>query len=56
MAEIKRLIDNRDSIPNIYDKIAEQVLLMKRLWIGKGLDGLLIRRNEEAELIKSCAV
>jgi len=27
---------------------------MKRLWIGKGLDGLLARRGEEAALINDC--
>jgi len=27
---------------------------MKRLWVNKGLDGLLVRRNEESALVKSC--
>lgn len=31
--------------------ISDQILLMKRLWKGKGLDGLLTRRNAEAKLI-----
>jgi hypothetical protein len=33
--------------------IAAQLRLMKRLWIGKGLDGLLKRRDEEAKLVES---
>lgn len=31
--------------------IAEQIRAMKRLWVGKGLPGLLRRRDEEADLI-----
>ena len=31
--------------------IAEKIREMKRLWIGKGLDGLIARREAEAELI-----
>ena len=26
---------------NVYDYISEQIIAMKRLWVGKGLDGLL---------------
>ena len=33
--------------------IAEQIRSMKRLWQGKGLDGLLRRRDAEAELVES---
>ena len=40
---------------NVYEYISEQIIAMKRLWIGKGLDGLLKRRDEEAEIVKSCA-
>ena len=32
--------------------IANQIRSMKRLWVGKGLDGLLHRRNEEADLVE----
>lgn len=35
-------------------EIARQLRLMKRLWVGKGLDGLLKRREAEAVLIESC--
>lgn len=41
--------------PDIYNYIAQQILDMKHLWVGKGLDGLLTRRNDEAKLVKSCA-
>lgn len=37
-----------------YEKIAAEILSMKRLWTGKGLDGLLARRDAEAALIMSC--
>jgi GH24 family phage-related lysozyme (muramidase) len=33
--------------------IADQIRSMKRLWIGKGLDGLLRRRDAEAALVDS---
>ena len=36
--------------------IAVQLRLMKRLWVGKNLDGLLKRRDAEAELVESCIV
>jgi GH24 family phage-related lysozyme (muramidase) len=38
-----------------YTKIAQQFKDMKRIWEGKGLDGLLERRDAEADLVKSCA-
>ena len=53
MLNIKLSIINDDK--NIYDYIAEQIIAMKRLWVGKGLDGLLTRRDEEAKLVQSCA-
>lgn len=34
--------------------IAKQLRYMKRLWVGKGLDGLLKRRDAEAALVESC--
>ena len=36
-----------------YKKIAQQLREMKRIWIGKNLDGLLERRDAEAALIES---
>ena len=34
-------------------EIADQLRAMKRLWLGKGLDGLLRRRDAEAALVES---
>ena len=34
-------------------EIANQIRAMKRLWIGKGVDGLLKRRDAEARLVES---
>jgi GH24 family phage-related lysozyme (muramidase) len=34
-------------------EIAHQLRVMKRLWVGKGLDGLLTRRDAEADLVAS---
>ena len=45
----------RDLIPvKDYAGIAEQIREMKRIWEGKGLDGLLERREAEAKLVESC--
>jgi hypothetical protein len=53
MLNIKNAIANKHD--DIYNYIAQQIIDMKRLWVGKGLDGLLTRRNDEAKLIKACA-
>lgn len=37
---------------NLLRFIAKQFRSMKRLWVGKGLDGLLARREAEADLIE----
>jgi GH24 family phage-related lysozyme (muramidase) len=50
MRVIKMLVPDKQ-----YSKIAQQLRNMKRIWIGKGLDGLLERRDAEAALIESCA-
>ena len=34
-------------------EIANQIRAMKRLWVGKNLDGLLKRRDAEADLVES---
>jgi hypothetical protein len=34
-------------------KIADEIVAMKRLWIGAGLDGLLRRRDDEARLVRT---
>lgn len=38
-----------------YAAIAKEIRSMKRLWEGKGMDGLLKRREEEAKMVESCA-
>ncbi len=35
------------------EEIAAQIRTMKRLWVGKGLDGLIKRREAEAKLVES---
>lgn len=53
--------DSRKEMRNIrafvpeknYKKIAQEIRNMKRLWVGKDLDGLLARREAEASLIES---
>lgn len=37
-------------------EIAAQLRAMKRLWVGRNLDGLLRRREDEARLVESCIV
>jgi hypothetical protein len=50
MVNIKNLILKKE-----YKKIAKEFRNMKRVWIGKGLDGLLERREAEAKLVEVCA-
>lgn len=53
--------DSRKEMRNIrayvsesnYKKIAQEIRNMKRIWVGKNLDGLLERRDAEALLIQS---
>ena len=54
MLNISKAIKGEIQTENIYDYIADQIISMKRLWVGKGLDGLLRRRNEEAKVIRDC--
>jgi hypothetical protein len=46
MAAIKPLVGLKD-----YAGLAYQIRSMKRLWEGKGLDGLMKRRDDEARLV-----
>ena len=63
MREIKEVItqfantppENRD-VKATLEKIADQIQAMKRLWVGKGLDGLLTRRDAEARLVRDTPV
>lgn len=49
MRAIRDAVTRRD-----LQEISDQLRSMKRLWVDKGLDGLLQRRDEEAELVESC--
>jgi GH24 family phage-related lysozyme (muramidase) len=51
MRAIRDLVPQRD-----LKSIAEQIRAMKRLWEGKGLAGLIRRREDEAALIEQCEV
>ena len=47
MKRIVEMVKNKD-----YDGIAEEIENSKRHWEGKGLDGLVVRREAEADLIR----
>jgi len=49
MRNIRDLVLKKD-----YKGIAVQLRSMKRIWAGKGLDGLMTRREAEAKLVESC--
>lgn len=42
-------------MPEYATKISRQMRRMKRLWLNKGLDGLLVRRDAEADLVLQAA-
>lgn len=45
----------RDLVPKKnYKGIANELRKMKRIWKGKGLDGLIERREAEAKLVETC--
>jgi hypothetical protein len=50
MVAIKKLIVKKD-----YVGIAKELRNMKRIWVGKNLEGLLERRESEAALVETCA-
>jgi GH24 family phage-related lysozyme (muramidase) len=50
MRNIRELVPKKN-----YKGIAEEIISMKRIWEGEGLDGLLARRDAEANLVESCA-
>jgi len=50
MVNIRNLVANKD-----YKGIAKEIRSMKRLWEGKGLDGLLKIREQEAKMVESCS-
>jgi GH24 family phage-related lysozyme (muramidase) len=44
----------RDAVPSgNLPEIARQLRAMKRLWVGQGLDGLLRRRDAEADMVEA---
>lgn len=49
MRNIKNLVPKKN-----YKGIARELRKMKRIWEGKGLDGLLERREAEAKLVETC--
>jgi len=49
MRGLKEAIKNKD-----YQEMADQTRAMKRLWYGKGMDGVILRREKEAKLYESC--
>lgn len=49
MRKIKDLVLKKD-----YLGIANQIRSMKRLWVGKNMNGLLKRRDVEADMVESC--
>ena len=51
---IDSIIENFDLIEaKDYEGIAEEIEKSKRLWEHKGLDGLVIRREAEADMIRN---
>jgi len=50
MRNIRVLVPKRD-----YKGIANELRKMKRIWEGKGLDGLIARREAEAKLVETCS-
>ncbi len=49
MRAIRDVVANDD-----LKEIATQLRAMKRLWLGKKLNGLIARREQEAKLVESC--
>jgi len=49
MRNIRDLVPKKD-----YKGIANELRKMKRIWEGKGLDGLIARREAEAKLVETC--
>ena len=47
MKAIVEMVKNKD-----YEGIAEEIEKSKRYWENRGLDGLVIRREAEADLIR----
>lgn len=50
MKNLINLISNKN-----YKGIASEIRKMKRLWVGKNMEGLIKRREDEALLVESCS-
>ena len=55
MLDIHKALKGEIKVDDIHEYIASKVISMKRIWVGKKLDGLLRRREAEANLIRSCS-
>jgi GH24 family phage-related lysozyme (muramidase) len=53
MRKIRELLATGSTKEQTLEEIATQFRKMKSLWIGKGLDGLVIRREREARWVES---
>ncbi len=51
---ITQQVTHQGVTDELLQRIADQLRSMKRLWEGKGLDGLINRREDEARLVESC--
>jgi hypothetical protein len=51
MLNIRRALLGEIKVENLQSYIAKEIVGMKRLWVGRGLDGLLRRRDEEAAMV-----
>jgi hypothetical protein len=50
--QIQTILADSLALPDMLEQIAQRIQSSKRLWVGKGLDGLLSRRDEEARLVR----
>lgn len=51
----REMLAIRNAVPQKdLKEIAAQLRSMKRLWVGKGLDGLIKRREAEARMVEGC--
>lgn len=53
MLNIRQATSGAIKVDDVYTYIADQIRSMKRLWANKGLNGLLVRRDDEARLVES---
>jgi len=53
MARIRAALTGQTKVTDIYDYIADELIAMKRVWANTNLTGLLKRREQEAQLVRS---